>query len=177
MWAPAAAPAPTRPTAAAAAVIARTSAPTGGLADGDRPALGQVGARGGIGPDHVPLVHRVVGLLLHLDVVAGGLHRGLSLGEHHPADIGDRSLLDRIGLFDLRAVRFGGEGLAGQVLVGAGHEVLPGGQGDRVAPHAAAAQVGVADLEVARADVALRVADRKSTRLNSSHVAISYDVF
>src|SRR5699024_10628198 len=66
MWAPAAAPAPTRPTAAAAAVIARTSAPTGGLADGDRPALGQVGARGGIGPDHVPLVHRVVGLLLHL---------------------------------------------------------------------------------------------------------------
>src|SRR5699024_11748121 len=71
----------------------------------------------------------------------------------------DRSLLDRIGLFDLRAVRFGGEGLAGQVLVGAGHEVLPGGQGDRVAPHAAAAQVGVADLEVARADVALRVAE------------------
>src|SRR5690625_7325920 len=96
MWAPAAAPAPTRPTAAAAAVIARTSAPTGGLADGDRPALGQVGARGAIGPDHVPLDHRVVGLLLHLHVVADGLRRGLDLREHHPPDLRVSALHARI---------------------------------------------------------------------------------
>src|SRR5690606_13037923 len=50
-------------------------------------------------------------------------------------------------------------GLAGESLVHPGHVLLPGGQGDGVAPDAAAAEHLAVDVEASGTDVRLRVAE------------------
>src|SRR5699024_8000540 len=89
----AAAPRPSALAAPAAARAGRTSFTPGGLADDHGLALGQVGARGGVRADHVPLAHVIVLLALDLVLVAGRLDGGLGLAEHHAGDVGDHALL------------------------------------------------------------------------------------
>src|SRR5699024_10123132 len=158
-WAAAAAPSPRPPTAPAAARAGRTSVTAGGLPDDHGLALGEAGAGFRIRPDHVPLAHRAARLVAHLDLVARRLDRPRRLAEDHARDVGHDALLSRIGRLPGRLLRRCRERLAGQALVGAGHVLLPGGQGDRVAPDAPAAEHLPVDLETAGADVGVGVAE------------------
>src|SRR5699024_11320955 len=95
-WAAAAAPSPRPPTAPAAARTGRTSAPAGGLPDDHGLALGKAGAGFRIRPDHVPLAHRAVRLVAHLDLVARRPDRARRLAEDHARDIRHAATLSRV---------------------------------------------------------------------------------